>query len=143
MKVIILWSLILIMAILCLAFKKRTGWLSLLFLTIGITVFSLLTPEGKLLWQFYGFRITLGALEAGLFRAGILIFLQLLSKLIISSKIKLPGKAGTFVNQVFGIYEKLTATKIPYTGEKKLKIYNLIKFIDDRLIFAWNNFEKL
>lgn len=143
MKVIILWSLIFIMAILCLAFKKRTGWLSLLFLTIGITVFSLLTPEGKLLWQFHGFRITLDALEAGLFRAGILIFLQLLSKLIISSKIKLPGKAGTFVNLVFGIYEKLTATKIPYTGEKKLKIDNLIKFIDDRLIFAWNNFEKL
>lgn len=143
MKVIILWSLILIMTILCLTLKKRTGWLSLLFLTVGITVFSLLTPEGKLLWQFYGFRITLGALEAGLFRAGILIFLQLLSKLIISSKIKLPDKAGTFVNQVFGIYEKLTATKIPYTDEKKLKIDNLIKFIDDRLIFAWNNFEKL
>ncbi|MCQ2601017.1 MAG: hypothetical protein MJ184_06620 [Treponema sp.] len=143
MKVIILWSLIFIMAILCLTFKKRTGWLSLLFLTLGITLFSLLTPEGKLLWQFHGFRITLGALEAGLFRAGILIFLQLLSKLIISSKTKLPGKAGAFVNQVFGIYEKLTASKIPYTGEKKLKIDSLIKSIDDRLISAWNDFENL
>lgn len=143
MKVIILWSLIFIMAILCLTFKKRTGWLSLLFLTLGITLFSLLTPEGKLLWQFHEFRITSGALEAGLFRAGILIFLQLLSKLIISSKIKLPGKAGAFVNQVFGIYEKLTASKIPYTGEKKLKIDSLIKSIDDRLISAWNDLENL
>lgn len=143
MKVIILWSLILIMAILCLTFKKRTGWLSLLFLTLGVTLFSLLTPEGKLLWQFHGFRITSGALEAGLFRAGILIFLQLLSKLIISSKTKLPGKAGAFVNQVFGIYEKLTASKIPYTGEKKLKIDRLIKSIDDRLISAWNDLENL
>lgn len=143
MKVIILWSLIFIMAILCLTFKKRTGWLSLLFLTLGITLFSLLTPEGKLLWQFHGFRITSGALEAGLFRAGILIFLQLLSRLIISSKTKLPGKAGAFVNQVFGIYEKLTATKIPYAGEKKLKIDHLIKSIDDRLISAWNDFENL
>lgn len=144
MKVLILWSLNFILAFLCLILKKRIRWLSSFFVVIGITFFSLLTPDGKVLWQLWWFKITSGALLTGLFRAGILIFLQLLSKILISSKIKLPGKIGQFVNQVFAIYEKLTAekftTKINNSQSKNLSSF--MESIDERLINAWNICQK-
>lgn len=143
MKVIILWSLILILAVTCIILKKKVRWLTSLALVAGITFFTLLTPDGKVLWQYGWCRITEGSLQAGLFKSGILIFLQLFSKIFISAKIKLPGKAGQFVNQVFAIYEKLTAGKFPVKDEKNRKIDSLIASIDEKLISAWNDSEIL
>lgn len=143
MKVIILWSVILVLAVLCLILKKKVRWLSIFFVVLAVTFFSLLTPEGKVLWQFYGFRITSGALQSGLFRSAVLVFLQLFSKILISSKIRLPGKAGQFINQVFGIYEKLTAGKFLLKNKDTCKIENLMASIDEKLLSAWNDTEIL
>lgn len=135
MKVIILWSLIFVLAITCIALKRHIRWLPLLLVIVMVTFFSLLSPEGNLLGEFLGLHITLGALLSGLFRSGILVFLQLFSKIAISSKIPLPGKAGKFIKAVFADYEKLTSEKFPLKG-KKLK--GIMEAIDERLLTVWN-----
>lgn len=139
MKVIILWGIIIALSLICIILRRRVRWISSLLLTAAITFFSLLTPEGKVLVEFSWLHITLGALENGLFKSGILIFLQLFSKILITSKIPLPGKAGTFIKTVFAIYEKLTAEKLPQ-DRKKLK--GIIPAIDEKLLTIWND-EKL
>lgn len=135
MKVIILWGLIFVLAVTCIALKRHIRWLPLLLVIVMVTFFSLLSPEGKLLGEFLGLHITLGALEAGLFRSGILVFLQLFSKISISSKIPLPGKAGKFIKAVFADYEKLTSEKF-LLKDKKLK--GIMEAIDERLLTVWN-----
>lgn len=131
MKVLILWAIIFIEAIICLILKKKIRLISTLFLVTAVTFFSLLTPEGKVILALGKFHITEGALLSGLFKGGIFVFLQLLSKILISSKIKLPGKAGNFINSVFAIYEKLTE------GKFLVKDRDMVTLIDDRLTDLW------
>lgn len=139
MKVVILWSIILVLAIICIVLKKKIRWFSTIILVLAITFFSLLTPDGKVLCKPLGFAITKGALESGIFKAGILILLQLFSKIIVSAKINLPGKIGKFINQVFAIYQSLTETPLNGKDKIQLKGKKLIDAIDKKLIAAWEN----
>lgn len=121
----------------------------LLILALVVTSFQLLTPNGKILFSIGNFNITLGALKSGLIKSGILIFLQLFSKLIVSLNIKFPGKAGSFLTDVFFIYDKLTdadfisnetnnltsdeqSSKIPHK-----KLNNFISNLDRKLVSVW------
>lgn len=131
MKVLILWAIIFIEAILCLLLKKKIRIFSTVLLVAAVTFFSILTPEGKVLLELGKFHITQGALLQGIFKGGILVFLQLFSKILISSRIKLPGKAGSFVNTVFAIYEKLTEEKF------LVKNSDIVTLIDKRLTDLW------
>ncbi|MBQ0003410.1 MAG: hypothetical protein KBT21_07710 [Treponema sp.] len=150
MKNIILWSVIFFLLILCLIKKRKIRFLSLIFLTSAVTFFQLLTPNGKIIFSVLNFNLTLGALESGIFKSGILILLQLLSKLIVSLNFNFKGKTGDFLTDVFFIYSKLTETdfiseikhktddnqfsKIP---PEKNSTLNLIKKIDQKLFSIW------
>lgn len=123
----------------------------LLILAIVVTFLQLLTPNGKILFSIGKFNVTLGALTSGLIKSGILIFLQLLSKLIVSFNIRFPGKTGAFLTDVFFIYNKLTDddfiakekehltsdesfSKIP---QNKKKLSSFIENLDSKLISIW------
>lgn len=108
MKIIIIWAITFFLFFICLLLKRKVHIFSLLIMTLFITFFSLLTPNGKILFSIEKFNFTLGAILDGLYKSSILISLQLFSKIIVSSKIKFPGKIGIFINDVFFIYEKLS-----------------------------------
>lgn len=79
-----------------------------------ITCFSLLTPYGKVLFRIggpSGFAITEGAVTGGLRRGIILAGMVFLSQLSVTKALKLPGKTGMFLAQVFSYLEALTQTK--------------------------------
>lgn len=138
MKLAILWSIVFVLAIICLILKKRIRWISAIILTFTITFFSILTPQGKLLAEFWNIHITSDSLENGLFKSGILLALQFFSKIVISSKIHFKGKVGIFINRIFAIYEKLTQEKFRKSNQENKKLKNIFDAIDERLISVWN-----
>ena len=144
MNLIIVWSLVTAFALICVLLKKKINAAAGLILVIAVTFFALLTPNGKVLISLWNFNITEGALKSGLFKSGILLILQYFSKIFVSSKIKLPSKAGQFISQVFLIYEKLSQNEIRQIQHEEKekqgtvkKIHGILDRIDERLVETW------
>lgn len=141
LKVIVIWIFVFISIVICAVLKKRLNLISAFFITLSITVFACFAPNGKILFSAGSFIVTKGAVESGLFKSGILLLLQYFSRIFVSSKIKFPGKAGAFINDVFSIYEKLTRDRKEFlkinstqeTNSTKKPLKNLISRIDERL----------
>lgn len=117
------------------AMIKRKGRVKLMpsvFITLTVTVFALFNPFGRVLFTLGKFRITEGALLSGLHRSGILCGMVFLSQIFVSKRIKLPGKAGVLVSNVFIILDTL--------GQKRIKFEKgkIIESIDNRLCEIWN-----
>ncbi len=108
--------------------KKKIRLLPSLMIIASVTFFSLLVPHGKILTEIWKLKITEGALVSGLIRSGRLCGALFLSKLAVDRNLKLPSKAGLFMNLVFCYFEKLSAGKIK--TEKK----NFIKNLDQVLL---------
>lgn len=105
-----------------------------LLMIFAITNFSLLTPYGKVLFYFCGnkaFPITLGALENGLHRSFVLVGMVFLSQFAISSKLRIPGKIGSFSVGIFNYLEKLRQEPLKLTSGK------IISSIDELLISVY------
>ena len=142
------------MIILCLIMKRRVKFLSLIFLTFFVVLFSLFTPNGKILFSFYifnkPFNITQGALLLGLQKSGVLILLHLISKFIISFDFINKNKF-SFVSNVLTFYNALTSELNLYknlaTNSKNKKnsfksafvdfFSSLFNSIDEKLIKVW------
>lgn len=97
------------------------------FLTIFITLFALLTPNGKILYAIGNFRITEEALLTGLQKSARLVGMVFLSQFAISPRLNLPGKLGKFLHEVFEIFDSFTAEKIQFKRGK------IISSLDSRL----------
>lgn len=97
------------------------------FLTIFITLFALLTPNGKILYSIGNFRITEEALLTGLQKSARLVGMVFLSQFAISPRLNLPGKLGKFLHEVFAIFDSFTAEKIQFKRGK------IISSLDSRL----------
>jgi heptaprenyl diphosphate synthase len=80
--------------------KKNNPGLTILVL-LGITVFNLLVPYGRLLASWGIFRITEGALMAGLRRAVTLEGLIMLSRTAIRRDLRFPGSFGALIGESF------------------------------------------
>lgn len=141
-NIIIIWTINLVLLFSLFLMRKKQKVFPLIFLTFFITLFSLFTPNGKILFSIWNYNFTQGAIFDGLFKSGILILIQLLSKIIIFSKIKFPGKIGSFINDVFVIYNNLLTlnkkdnTQIKNSKTKffqKINFDNLISSIDKKL----------
>lgn len=160
MKMILIWAINLVLALLCILRKRKIKVLPVLCLVFFITLFSLLTPGGKILFSVGRLNVTQGAIEDGLFKSGILVMLQFLSKFFISAKIKFPGRLGSFINEVFFIYERLLSedfianakltlneTQPQSSAEKQIlktkkkRLSAVIEAIDLRLIEIWKQIE--
>lgn len=130
-SVIVVWALAIFFFVLASLKRKKIKILPSLLITLSITFFALLIPHGQVLLSIGSFRITLDSLLLGLKRSGILVGMVFFSQFLISPTIKLPGKAGIFLKQVFFWLEKLTSIKISF------KPGHIIESIDSRLCEIW------
>lgn len=132
--VIVLWSVNAVLVLLNIIFRKKIKLLPSVLITICIVFFSLYVPSGKVLFYFRGsLPVTLGAIYLGLRKSAIVCGSFFLSRLIVSKNLKLPGKPGIFVKQIFFWYEKFISTKIIFTDR------NVIQKIDEYILKIWNS----
>lgn len=97
--------------------KKKKGFrikalVTPLLVFASIVLFNLFQAHGKVLLSFWGFDITSGALLSGIKRASILTGMVFISKLIVSSSFRLPGKWGAALDHIFYYLAMLTEKKI-------------------------------
>ncbi|MEM9424257.1 MAG: Gx transporter family protein, partial [Spirochaetota bacterium] len=100
----------------------RPWWGSILSLTIILVFFHLLLPTGNLLWQLHlppyiDFKLTQGALERGFGKAFFLLNLIQISRFAISSDLRLPGRLGHIIREVFGYYEVFLNSPVKFRGK--------------------------
>lgn len=121
------WIIVAVLAIFAAIRRKRIRFLTSILVTAGVTFFSLLTPAGKILLYVYSFPVTDGALFEGLHKSAILIGMVFLSQIFVSRRIKLPGKAGAFLKQMFSDFDELTSRHLSF------KKGHIIASLDERL----------
>jgi len=71
---------------------------------LGIVLFNLVIPYGRILFSFGVFRITAGALMAGINRAVTLEGLIMLSRITVRPNLKIPGFFGELIGESFRIF---------------------------------------
>jgi hypothetical protein len=127
------WSAAALFFLLTLCRRGKMKLLPSVIITAGIVFFALLSPYGKVLLQIGSFRITDGALTAGLHKSGILVGMVFLSQFAVSSQLHFPGRPGRFLSCMFGVFDQLTAKRISF------KPGTVISSIDDRLVEIWSS----
>lgn len=102
-------------------------------LLLSIIFFSLLVPNGKLLFSIGSFKITQESLFLGLRRGLILILSVYISKIVVSKLPPLKGRFGKFINMIFLYFKELTSFEKENSGK------NIIKKLDTHLIKVYNS----
>lgn len=103
---------------------KKISIISTVLVFAGIVFFNLLIPYGRELYSIGTFRITSGALTAGVHRAATFGGLVMLSKFSIRHDLKIPGAFGELLGESLRIFSVLMSRRKNLTGK------NLIKKID-------------
>jgi heptaprenyl diphosphate synthase len=83
---------------------KKNNPLITILIILGILLFNLLVPYGRVLFTLGAFRITEGALLAGLQRGVTLEALVMLSRFSIRRDLRLPGAFGQLLGESFRIF---------------------------------------
>lgn len=102
-------------------------------LLLSIIFFSLLIPNGKLLFSIGSFKITQESLFLGLRRGLILILSVYISKIVVSKLPPLKGRFGKFINMIFLYFKELTSFEKENSGK------NILKKLDSHLINVYNS----
>jgi heptaprenyl diphosphate synthase len=103
--------------------KKNNPFITLLVI-FGIVAFNLIIPYGRVLYSIGIFKITAGALMAGIHRAVTLEGLIMLSRVTIRRDLRIPGAFGELVGECFRIFAQIMDSKQRITRK------NLISGID-------------
>jgi len=90
---------------------KKINFIFTIIVTLFIIAFNLIIPYGKVLFSIGIFKITSGALEAGIHRAVTLQALVMLSKAIVRQDLKLHGGFGIILSESLRIFSTLTGRK--------------------------------
>jgi heptaprenyl diphosphate synthase len=90
---------------------KRNNPVITVLVMVSIVFINLLVPYGKVLLSWGPFRITAGALRAGIHRAVTLEALLLLSRASIRPDLRLPGSFGGLIGESFRIFSRLMERK--------------------------------
>jgi len=96
---------------------KRTNILFTFLVITGIIAFNLIIPYGRVLFNIGSFKITSGALTAGIHRAVTLEALIMLSKVSVRQDLKIPGAFGELLGESFRIFSVMTSGKYRITGK--------------------------
>lgn len=121
------------LSLLLLLIKKRGKYnlLPSVVILLSVTIMALFVPFGKVLFTLGSFRITSGALIKGLHRSGILLGMTFISSLAIDRNLRLPGKTGDLVSEIFLYADKLKGTDLPKESK------NIFSRIDKQLCKVW------
>jgi len=90
---------------------KKARPLPMLITSVTIIACNLLVPFGRVIAEWGSFRLTEGALLAGIERAATLEGLILLSRATIRSDLRLPGGFGGLLAESFRIFESISERK--------------------------------
>ena len=107
---------------------KKTNPGFTIFITVFIIALNLLIPYGRVLFYIGDFKITSGALEAGIHRAVTLQALVMLSKLTIRHDLKLPGAFGQLLSNSLQYFAVIIGKKHRISGK------NIIASIDTLML---------
>jgi len=115
---------------------KKTKPLFTLFIITCIVIFNLLIPYGKVLFSAGIFKITSGALIAGIHRAVTLQALVMLSKITVRQDLIIPGFFGGLLSDSFRLFSVMLNRKYRITGgiNNSFGINRLIAEIDNMLL---------
>lgn len=113
--------------------KILKNLISSFILLLSIIFFSLLIPNGKLLFSIGSFKITQESLFLGLRRGLILILSVYISKIVVSKLPPLKGRFGKFINMILLYFKELTSF------EREDSDKNIIKKLDTHLINVYNS----
>jgi heptaprenyl diphosphate synthase len=95
---------------------KKNNPLITILITLTVVFFNLLVPYGRVIYSLGPFRITIGALLAGIHRAVTLEALVMLSKAAIRPDLRLPGVFGEILGESFRIFGQIMERKIAVKG---------------------------
>ena len=129
----IIAALTLILAILVYRKDGKIRLLTPFIITACITFFNLLNPVGKVLLRIGSFPVTETALGIGIRKGLILWDMVLISKLIISRNLHIPGRAGELVKTMFFYFDSITSERISFKPGK------IIETIDNRLLECYKD----
>jgi heptaprenyl diphosphate synthase len=90
--------------------KKNSPLFTFLVILV-IVAFNLIIPYGRVLFSVGVFRITSGALAAGVHRAVTLEGLVMLSRVTVRQDIKIPGLFGELIGESFRVFAVITDRK--------------------------------
>jgi len=107
---------------------KKTNPIITLFIIVFIVMFNLIIPYGRVLYSIGSFKITSGALTAGIHRAVTLSALVMLSRVTIREDLKIPGIFGEILGESLRIFSNLMNRKIHKNGK------NIFTEIDNLMI---------
>jgi heptaprenyl diphosphate synthase len=93
-----------------LAGKKNNPVITILII-LGIVIFNLFVPYGRVLFSVGVFKITSGALTTGIHRAVTLEGLIMLSRLTIRQDLRIPGAFGELIGESFRIFSLIMNQK--------------------------------
>ncbi len=86
---------------------KRLQWLYFSTIILTITVFHLLVPSGAVLFTLGTFRVTLGALQTGLYKALTITGMVFISLVAVRADLRLPGRLGSLAGKTFWSFEQI------------------------------------
>jgi len=115
----------------CLLVRLSGKKINLLFTILIITfivIFNLIIPYGRVLFSIGAFKITAGALKAGIHRAVTLEALVMLSKVSVRQDLKIPGAFGEILGESFRIFSVMMSKK------NRITVRNFIADIDSLLL---------
>jgi len=107
---------------------KKINFFITILIIIFIVAFNLIIPYGKVLYSIGVFKITSGALAAGIHRSFTFAALIMLSKAAIRQDLKLPGKFGQILGDSLRMFSVIMSRKYSITGK------NIISKIDDMMV---------
>jgi len=107
---------------------RKINFLYTILIMAFIVAFNLIIPYGRVLYSIGAFKITSGALSAGIHRAVTLQALIMLSKFTIRNDLALPGTFGRLLGKSLQIFTELTDKKLRLTRN------NIIAEMDALLI---------
>ena len=96
--------------------KKSNPIFTILIIAV-IVAFNLIIPYGRILFSFGAFKVTSGALTAGIHRAVTLEALVMLSKAGIRQDLRIPGAFGRLLGESLRIFSAMTDRKNRITGK--------------------------
>lgn len=131
----VVYGLLIFFAVMVFVRKKKIRILPSIIIILSITILSLLTPYGKILFTLGKWKITWGAMEAGLLRSGKLCAMVFMSQSVVDKNMRLPGKFGAFMERVFKTVSRLTEGKMDF--EKGKKLASIITILDKKLLEVW------
>ena len=107
---------------------KKTDFVFTVLITAFIITFNLLIPYGRVLFSIGIFKVTSGALEAGIHRAVTLQALVLLSKVTVRQDLKIPGAFGQLLSESLRMFSVIMSRKYRLIGK------NLMVEIDNLML---------